>query len=617
MSLKKSKVITFHVDKYKFTITFTKWCHFTDAEILFEVELDSKKTSFLCNVVVNQNENEDSFVNLNVNYKEPSYVIGKISSGKRDKQSERETLISRGIDKIIRPLLNEVTDKIITVNLMMLNYAENIDLASIASLAAIFCLKTKYQIDSACIKLAIFDKDLIELFPGSVSSQESLGNITIGANKDRIFYLDAELKNFSTSKIEKHIKKALDFCAIFSKELATIPSKEEIIGCFVDFELIKKQKITENFKGLELSQKLGVQYESLRKTVSAYLAKKQERLQNRGMEELRSIKIEHGPIEKCHNVIFTRGQTVVLGSVNLCKDKLNIGETIRDEKNIMPIYIFPGFSTGSSFDKKSTRRETGHADLIRASFQKITPPNLAIRIYAEVLSADGSSSMASVCAVSAAGVKMGIFQDIVSGISVGIFRDNKKEVYPVDITAMEDQYSEADVKITGSKDGLTAIRADTKSFIIAKNIGKILQSGQKAIKDIVEKIEKSGFKNENEIIVMEVDQKKLGLLIGTNGKNIKELSEKTSCRIKTQQDGKVCIIGQNSKLAELFLKAFKTEDQLKKNEVIAFIIKENSDGQICQTNVGEIMLEINHICKKGDTLQCKIKNWRERRVEVL
>ena len=123
-----------------------------------------------------------------------------------------------------------------------------------------------------------------------------------------------------------------------TKVLGKIQSKEDLKMLKFNPDLITKNKIDKNnnLEKIALDQK--IDYQELRCSMSAYLAKNNTRLLDMPNDSIRDISIEHGPIEKCQNVIFSRGKTVILGAINLCNERFNIGETIRDEKNIILIF---------------------------------------------------------------------------------------------------------------------------------------------------------------------------------------------------------------------------------------------------------------------------------------
>jgi len=589
--------IKFTLENFDFEIEKTNWCYFTESEILLHVIHQEKKTSISCNLVINDEISRDDFLNLNINYREPSYFVGRISGGKKDKQSEREILIGRSIDKIIRPLLSFLKDKTISLNLSVLNYSDLIDLSSIASIASIFCLKYFLNISCGALKVAIKDKD-ITLFPNLYKQMENDGIFTICSNKTQIFFLDAEIDNIPGKILEKYIKKAIKYCQIIQDNLKKIKSKNNLSD-------YNSPNHNINFISLEESEKL-TQSEEIRQGVSAFLENKNIRIDKRELDEIRKISIENLVLNKTKAVNFFRGETVVRGNLNFCNDKFNIGESIRDEQNLIVSYNFPGFCVGNTSDKKSNRREMSHGDLIRAALQR-NCKNMNLRLYADVLSSNGSSSMASVCALSAVGVQEGIFSKLCAGISIGCFRNGKSESLIVDMTALEDKYSEMDWKVAGTKAGITAIRVDCKSYISVSNLKKIFELSEKSISQIIEKMETLGVKNENPMEIIAIDPKKLGLFIGNSGQHIKELTTRFDCKIKANQDSTICVMGKNIDSIRSFIRSFAID--VKKKEDCSFIVKENTDGRKIKTFAGEIIINKKSDVKLGDILHCKVKNW--------
>ncbi|MFN9114845.1 MAG: hypothetical protein ACK5XN_32700, partial [Bacteroidota bacterium] len=317
-------------------------------------------------------------------------------------------------------------------------------------------------------------------------SLDSMVNISVCANKNEIFYLDVEANRISIKDTEKYIKKAIKYCETINKELEKIPSKNKRKVVNGDLKYVKNEIINNDFS-VDLKSKFNVSYDVIRKSISAKLCNENKRIDTRNLNEIREINVEKGPVNKVNSTIFSRGETTVLGLINYTSDKINIGDVVREEHNITSVYNFHGFCVGSMVEKRGNKRELGHANLIKSAFQKLIKNNINLRTYAEVLSSNGSSSMASVCAISVAGYLGGIFDELIAGISLGVFREKNKDLIIVDMNAIEDQYSEMDWKVCGNGEWISSIRVDTKSYILVKSLGLILEQSSISLKELVKK----------------------------------------------------------------------------------------------------------------------------------
>ena len=609
----KNKILELHIQEYKINFDFSKFCSFVGSELIMHVEKNNKNTSFMCNIIFDNNGNNYNELNLNINYKEPAFSNGKINSRKKDKTSEREILISRTIDKSVRPLLINLNKCNMTINIVLLNTEHHIDFLSFATIATMFCLKKIYNINANILKFSILNKQLI-LFPNNAILQKSSGSVHLICNSQQIFFIDVELNNLSNVKLISYIKSYEELIQYMEKKLNSIKSMLKIPVLESNPKAVKNKKINNNFNAEMISEKFKLNNIEIQKTISEHLAINKMRLDKRKLNEIRPITISRPVKANSSMFIFSRGDTQVLSDFNYCNDKINIGDTIREEQNIIVNYNFPGFCTGNLHDKKFSKRELSHGDLIRAAFQKVSNPNINIRLHAEVLSSNGSSSMASISALSCSLFQKGVIADVISGISIGLWRSKKKEVLFADMTANEDNFSEMDFKIAGTNKGINAIRADFKSYISLLSLPKILKLGLKIIKDIngmiIKEIDISE-KSQN----FNINVKKLGLFIGTSGKHIKEIALKTNCVIKTFQDGLIIVNGKDLELFQKLVKPFLV-DVLKKRDKIALVVKENTETNIVSTVLGNINLEKKYSLLKNNIIELTLINVEKLEFEI-
>jgi polyribonucleotide nucleotidyltransferase len=284
-----------------------------------------------------------------------------------------------------------------------------------------------------------------------------------------------------------------------------------------------------------------------------------KRVSGRGVNELRPISCEVGLLPRTHGTgLFNRGLTQVLCITtlgSLRQEQQLDGLGIEEKKRFMHHYNMPPFATG---EVKRTgnpgRREIGHGALAERAVMPMIPKSeefpYTIRLVSEVLSSNGSTSMASTCAATLALMDAGIpMKKPVAGISVGLISGEGKFVLLTDIEGIEDNYGDMDFKVAGTKDGITAIQMDTKlkglPFSIFPEILENARVTKMQILDVMAKVlpaprpEVSRYAPR--MYKMKIDVEKIGAVIGSGGKTIRAITEQTKATIDIEDDGTVII----------------------------------------------------------------------------
>lgn len=562
------------------------------------VRVDYKKSNVsytvIANVVLSEDDAEENS-GIHINYKNCLPKTKKVNA-------DSDILVARFVDRILRPTIQGFTTRDVTVNILSLSNIPLLqDQQVLASVAAIIAIKKLIPIDIGVCRAVLRNGELV-INPIGESFKESDLEIIVSGNKKKILAIESEGKFVSYSNTEKFIKAMLDECEEFKKHLETVKTikhlkEEEIEELDLDLseyviEKIKKEKT-----------------ETSRRQISSYLCKKQQRLCTRKLDEIREIKIEE--INK-NCVVFQRGDTVCAAFV-----EIQMGQQEPQKNNLNVKYFFNSFASGELVSKKQvTRRELGHADLIRKSFQKIVHSSIPINISAEVLSANGSTSMASVCASSSVLYQNGIIKEneIVAGLSYGAFSNKDTCTIVTDIVAEEDNFSDFDFKIAGSKEGVTSIQLDAKSFLMSKYLKDILNRAKKDLGAICDKISNIESSNEQKTETIKLSKDRLGLIIGSNGSNIKQIARVSGVKIKVHQDGNVVMHGKSLDLAKKLLK-FYGMDILKEKEEIAFFAKEDFSGKIIPTTLASINVAKSITGKAGQVILATVKDeWSKKSV---
>jgi polyribonucleotide nucleotidyltransferase len=576
-------------------------------------------TAVLVTAVMGENLVEGiDFIPLSVDYREQSSAWGKIPGGfiKREgKPTDREVLVSRLIDRSIRPLFPEGFFYDVVVTALTLSADEKFDpdvLSIIGASTALHISKIPFEGPLAGVRIVRVDGEFL-INPTYEERQKADLDLVVVCSKDAIVMVEGGGKEVEEKVIIDALYLALEKCqALISaqeklrkqigapkKEIEALNLPEELINGLNEFcynQIIKAleipdkklrkealNKILEEFiAGLENQEvnKVALSY-FYKKLVSQILRKKLfeegKRIDGRTPDEIRPIEIKIHPFERPHgSAIFTRGQTQVFATVTLgSPEEAQMIESIYEGgtfKRFMLHYNFPPFSTGEARPwGPPRRREIGHGALAERALEPFIPPEdsfpYIIRIVANVLESNGSSSMATVCAGSLALFDAGVpVSKHVAGIAMGLVMEEDKYIILTDILGEEDQLGDMDFKVAGTKEGITSIQMDIKIKGLKKEImEEALFKAKKARLFILEKMysaipeprkELSPYAPKIEIITVPED--KAFLIIGPGGKTVKEIREKTNTVIWVHDGGKISITGKTKEDIEAAKKEIET-----------------------------------------------------------
>ncbi len=360
-----------------------------------------------------------------------------------------------------------------------------------------------------------------------------------------------------------------------------------------------KYKLTEHVATIDAT-KIGAAEmffdEAIDEIVHKNILEKEKRPDGRKLDELRGLSSEVGILPRTHGSgLFQRGETQVLSALTLGSpsDELIIeGMVVSTKKHFMHQYNFPPFSVRETGRMGAPgRREIGHGALAERALLPIVPGKekfpYAIRVVSEVLSSNGSSSMASVCGSTLALMDAGVpILKPVAGIAMGLM-SNEKGDYKIltDVQGTEDHYGDMDFKVAGTRDGITAMQMDVKiNGIDAKILKEALYQTKKARLEILENMSKTIDKPRPElsplaprIITIQIPIDKIREVIGPGGKVINEIIATTGATIDIEESGLIFITAENEKSG------------LNAKEIIEGIIKEYKVGDIVAGKVIQIL----------------------------
>lgn len=550
------------------------------------------------------------FFPLSVDYIEKMYSAGRIPGGyiKREtRPSEREILVSRLIDRPIRPLFPETYLNEVQVMATVLSYDPEhapAELASLGASAALHLSNAPFGGPTAAVRVAEIDGTLV-LNPPESALNSATVDLLVAGTRDAILMVECVSSFVSEEKIleamelaQKNIKKLCDVQEELRKACGKVkdaaPSEpsNEVVRKALEKTFAQKLKKAYNISvkaeryaaisaiKTEAKESLGVaedpekakafaflfeqlQYRTLRQAI----LKDNRRVDGRRTVDIRDIDVQVGVLRRTHgSALFTRGETQSIGVVTLgTTDDAQRSESIESlssEKRFMLHYNMPGYSVGECKRLGAPgRREIGHGNLAERALRGSIPPALkfpySIRVVSEITESNGSSSMASVCSGTVALLDAGVpISAPVAGIAMGLIKEGKDYAILSDILGDEDALGDMDFKVAGSKDGVTALQMDMKiagvSLDIIKEALAQAREGRlhilgKMVSAISKPKDLSPHAPRVERIKIKTD--KIRDLIGPGGKNIKKIVSETGCKVDLDDSGVVSLSSTNGKAA--------------------------------------------------------------------
>ena len=323
--------------------------------------------------------------------------------------------------------------------------------------------------------------------------------------------------------------------------------RDEMLAALVETDELEKGPAREAFSDLH------------REAVRTRILTDRQRPDGRGPDEIRELSAEVDLSPRAHGSgLFSRGETQVLtlATLGTPRERQALdGLTPLDEKRYMHHYNFPPFSVGEvRFLRGASRREIGHGALAERALVPVLPTQeefpYTMRLVSEVLSSNGSTSMASVCGSTLALLDTGVpIREPVAGIAMGLIKDEDKYAVLTDIQGLEDHLGDMDFKVAGTSQGITALQMDIKiKGITSEIMSEALQQAREARLKILETITAAIAGPRPELkphaprmTVVKIDPEKIGAIIGPGGKVIRSIQEETQTRIDIQDDGTVFI----------------------------------------------------------------------------
>ena len=568
------------------------------------------------------------FFPLTVDYIEKFYASGKFPGGfikRESKPSTEEILISRLIDRPIRPLfpegfLNAVHIVITVMSADGINQPENLatigvsaalglsDIPFVGTVAGVtvgyidgeYILNpTVEQLENGDIHLSVAGTKeavtMVEAGAREVSEEVMLEAIMFGhekikeicAEQDKFLsQFEIEKYEFEKAEVDAEIKEYLDSYEKELEEAIMTPGKLEKYEAIDNLEI----KLYEDFlnklenQEKEISETLEKEFKNYyhdleKKIVREAILYKKYRPDGRETKEIRPIDVEIDTLPVPHgSALFTRGETQALVVATLgskADEQIVDGMESETRKKFFLHYNFPPYSVGEAgFMRAPGRRELGHGNLAERALKYVMPSEeefpYTVRLVSEITESNGSSSQASICGGSLALMAAGVpIKSTVAGIAMGLVKEGDTFTVLTDIQGLEDHLGDMDFKVAGTKDGITAIQMDIKIEGINREIMEIALKqafeGRMFIREKMEAVisepRKEVSENAPKIELMKIDPSKIAGLIGPGGKTIKAIIEETGVSIDIEDDGNVSIFGKDSEGMKKALELVKAQTQ--------------------------------------------------------
>ena len=596
------------------------------------------KTSVLCTVSASRKVDPSiDFFPLSVHYIEKAYSAGKIPGGffKREgRPSEVETLNSRLIDRPLRPLFHPDFKNETQIICNVLSYDKENDpsiCALIGASAALTISGLPFLGPVGCARVGYTDGEFI-LNPTIEEMLETDLDLVVAGTRNGVLMVESEAKElpeeimlgavkFGFEQFQPVIKSIIKLAESAAKDSWEIP--EKIVPKF--FPLLKKEskehlekiykvkekknrqmelqnyKTTTFNKFLEKDEEISeAEFDSCIKDIEREIVRKSilensERIDGRDLEKVRDIHCEVGVFENVHgSALFTRGETqaLVFTTLGTSQDEQILDRLDGDfRERFMLHYNFPPFSVNEVGRIGSTgRREIGHGKLawraLNPIFSQIEDFPYTVRIVSEITESNGSSSMASVCGASLSLMDAGVpISKPVAGVAMGLILEEKKFAILTDILGDEDHLGDMDFKVAGTGEGITSLQMDIKVTGITEEIMEkalkqakdgrlhILSEMNKAIKTSRESVKE----NAPKIIQLKIKQEKIREVIGSGGKIIKSICEKSKAKVEIDDDGNITISCSDKQSGDIAL------------EMINNIVAEPEIGKIYEGKVVKTM----------------------------
>ena len=624
------------------------------------------------------------FFPLSVEYNERQYAVGKIPGGfmKREgKPSENAILTDRVIDRPMRPLFPKDYRNDVTLENLVMSVDPDCSpelTAMLGTALAVTISDIPFDGPCAMTQVGLVDGKFV-FNPTNAEKKNSELQLTVASTSEKVIMIEAGAKEvpeqvmidaiFEADKVNKQL---IEFFAKIRAEIGkekhsyasaaipeelvraireVIPQEEMEIAVFNDDKQSRdaavdkltercKEAFAENEEWIKLIPDAMYQYE--KKTVRKMILKDHKRPDGRQITEIRPLAAEIDLLPRVHgSAMFTRGQTQILDVCTLAPlsevQKIDGLDVDVKNKRYMHQYNFPSYSVGETrVSRGPGRREIGHGALAEKALLPMIPSEeefpYAIRCVSETMESNGSTSQASVCASSLALMAAGVpIARPVAGISCGLVTGDTDDDYLVltDIQGLEDFFGDMDFKVAGTEKGITAIQMDIKIHgltrpIIEEAIAKTREARMYILNQIMNPVISEARPDVSQyapkIVQIKIDPKKIGDVVGKQGKTINKIIDEFGVTIDIEEDGSVNVAGLDRAQIDKAVQTIKNivteieEGQIFTGKVVrilefgAFVnLTPNKDGMVHISKLADRRVnKVEDVVNIGDEVTVKV-----------
>ena len=568
------------------------------------------------NVNTAKAKQENDYFPMSVEYIERFYASGKISGSRFVKierfPSDDAVLKARMIDRALRSRFPDDYRDEVSLIVTVMSYDEESDpvlLAINAASVALMNSQAPFDGPIAGVRMGMEENAIKPIYKGieDVDLVDKM-NYVLGGDGKVFTMIDAGCYEISEEEVIKAMEMSLEEMKIWidaqNAFLKSLEKKEKTYVSFaVSEDLLKdiseflgdkllenllagdkekheatKEEVFKKFEGKYSKVLMSEAYEKLlKKTMRKYVAEKNKRADNRDFDEIREMEAEVDLLPRVHgSALFTRGVTQVLtiATLGTLKDAKLVDDMLGEkEKRYMHYYNDLPFAYGDADRVRlsPSRRAIGHGMLAEKALIPVIPSvdefPYTILVMSEIQGENGSSSMASACGSSLALMAAGIpIRKMVGGIACGLVNEDNGTFHILtDMQGVEDFYGDMDFKVTGTRDGITAVQMDNKmSGLTIEIVKETFEKSKIARMKVLDEMEKAIKESRKElssfapkVVRAHIPVEKIGELIGPGGKNIRELTEDTGAEITVEEDGAVNIYAMEQEAIDKALKYIK------------------------------------------------------------
>ncbi len=552
----------------------------------------------------------NDFLPLTVDYIEKAYAAGKIPGGffKREgRATTKEILSSRLIDRPLRPMFpkNYHNDLQVAVYVLSYDKVNPVDILAINAASAAFMISEVPIVDAvAAVRVGKINGQLV-INPSPASLENSTIDMTVAGTEQAITMVESgssevseeeliEALGFAHENIKKLAHAQKELASRCGKEKTAVPEPdpepecEEVVNTLMDdlkdclntaekTARVEKLRLLNENLAARLNEKLGEEVGTekfpaahailenrLQAEMRRMILEEGRRIDGRRVFDIRPITCYTGILPRTHgSAIFKRGQTQSLGVCTLgANADSQVIDGLDDEtkKRFILHYNFPPFSTGECKPMRGPgRREIGHGALAERALRQVIPSEeefpYTIRVVSEIMSSNGSSSMASVCSGCLALMDAGVpIKAPVAGIAMGLIKEGDSFTVLSDILGDEDHFGDMDFKVAGTEHGVNALQMDIKIIGVTLDImrtalrqardGRMYILGK--MMEVLSEPRKTLSQYAPRIVTMTINPDKIKNVIGPGGKMIRKITEDSGAQIEVTDDGKVVIMSPDA-----------------------------------------------------------------------